>query len=60
MSPAAHALAEEQGLSLVCVSPRANPPVYRIMNYSRFKYENAKRNKARTAPRHHQGSAPPR
>ena len=42
-SEEALALAEEAGLDLVLVSPDANPPVCRIMNYSKFKYENEKK-----------------
>jgi len=38
-------LAEEAGLDLVEVSPKAMPPVCRIMDYGKFKYENAKKNK---------------
>ena len=38
-------LAEEAGLDLVEVSPKAMPPVCRIMHYGKFKYENAKKNK---------------
>jgi translation initiation factor IF-3 len=33
-------------LDLVVVSPRANPPVCKLMDYSRFKFENAKKAKA--------------
>jgi len=42
-SEEALALAEEAGLDLVLVSPDAKPPVCRIMNYSKFKYENEKK-----------------
>ena len=38
-------LAEEAGLDLVEVSPKAMPPVCKIMDYGKFKYENSKRNK---------------
>ena len=38
-------MAEEAGLDLVEVSPKAMPPVCRIMDYGKFKYENAKKNK---------------
>ena len=31
-------MAEDQGLDLVEVSPRAVPPVCRIMDFGRFKY----------------------
>ena len=36
-------LAEEKGLDLVEISPRAFPPVCRIMDYGKFKYEQAKK-----------------
>ncbi|MCK4691176.1 MAG: translation initiation factor IF-3 [Desulfuromonadales bacterium] len=36
-------LAEEQGLDLVEVSPQAEPPVCRIMDYGKYKYQQAKR-----------------
>jgi translation initiation factor IF-3 len=38
--------AEEQNLDLVEVSPKAVPPVCRIMDYGRFKYEQSKKTKA--------------
>ena len=37
------ALAREKGLDLVEVSPQASPPVCRIMDYGKFKYEASKR-----------------
>ena len=41
-------LARERNLDLVEISPMANPPVCKIMDYGRFKYESAKRdNEAR-------------
>ncbi len=36
-------LAEEQGLDLVEVAPGASPPVCRIMNYGKYKYQQNKR-----------------
>ena len=39
-------LAQEAGLDLVEISPNAEPPVCRIMEYSKFKYETQKREKA--------------
>ncbi|NNF08221.1 MAG: translation initiation factor IF-3 [Candidatus Eisenbacteria bacterium] len=36
-------LARERGLDLVEVSPNARPPVCRIMDYGKFKYEQSKR-----------------
>lgn len=41
----AQKLADESGLDLVKISPNAIPPVCRIMDYSKFKYEQAKRDK---------------
>jgi translation initiation factor IF-3 len=41
------AQAESQGLDLVEVAPNARPPVVRIMDYGKFKYEEAR--KARQA-----------
>ncbi len=41
--PKAVSLAELAGLDLVEVSPTAKPPVCRIMNYGKFKFEEAKR-----------------
>lgn len=44
--------AEEQQLDLVEVSPRAEPPVCRIMDYGKFLYEKAKKErKSRQASR---------
>jgi translation initiation factor IF-3 len=39
-------LAEEQNLELVEVSPRAVPPVCRIMDFGKFKYQESKKEKA--------------
>jgi translation initiation factor IF-3 len=36
-------LAEEQGLDLVEVAPGASPPVCRVMNYGKYKYQQNKR-----------------
>jgi len=36
-------IAEEQGLDLVAVSPNSSPPVCRIMNYGKYKYQQNKR-----------------
>ena len=36
-------LAEEAGLDLVEISPNAEPPVCKIMDFGKFKYENQKR-----------------
>ena len=37
--------AKDAGLDLIEVAPTANPPVCRIMDYGKFKYEQAKRDK---------------
>lgn len=36
-------IAEEQGLDLVEVAPNSQPPVCRIMNYGKYKYQQSKR-----------------
>ena len=38
-------MAEEESLDLVKISPNATPPVCKIMNYGKFKFEQAKREK---------------
>ena len=40
------ALAEEQEFDLVEISPKADPPVCKIMDYKKFLYEQKKRDKA--------------
>ncbi|MBW4971596.1 translation initiation factor IF-3 [Croceibacter atlanticus] len=39
-------IAEEQGLDLVEISPNAEPPVAKVMDYKKFLYEQKKREKA--------------
>ena len=39
------AVAEEKNLDLVLISPTAKPPVCKIMNYGKFKYETVKKEK---------------
>ena len=41
----ANELAEEQGLDLVKISPNAVPPVCKIMDYSKFCFDQKKREK---------------
>ncbi len=48
-------LAEEANLDLVEVAPQAQPPVCRLMDYGKFKYENAQ--KAREARRNRSNAA---
>ncbi|WP_281614299.1 translation initiation factor IF-3 [Flammeovirga sp. SubArs3] len=38
-------LADDQGLDLVEISPNAKPPVCKVIDYSKFKYEQKKREK---------------
>jgi len=38
-------MANEQGLDLVEISPNADPPVCKIIDYSKFKYEQKKKQK---------------
>ncbi|WNH10991.1 translation initiation factor IF-3 [Thalassobellus suaedae] len=39
-------IAEEQGFDLVEISPNADPPVCKVMDYKKFLYEQKKRDKA--------------
>ena len=41
----AQARADEAGLDLVKISPTAKPPVCKLMDYGKFKFEQAKREK---------------
>lgn len=45
-------MAKEAELDLVEVSPNAKPPVCRIMNYGKFRFEQVKRAKAAKAKQH--------
>ena len=38
-------MAEEAGLDLVEISPKAEPPVCKVIDYSKFKYEQKKKQK---------------
>ncbi len=42
---AAQKIANEEGLDLVKIAPQATPPVCRIMDYGKYRYEQAKREK---------------
>lgn len=42
-------MAEEQGLDLVEISPKADPPVCKVIDYKKFLYEQKKRDKAMKA-----------
>ena len=41
----AQRIAEEQGLDLVKISPQATPPVCKLMDYGKFRFEQGKREK---------------
>ncbi len=43
------AMAKEQGLDLVEISPKAIPPVCKVVDYKKFVYDNKKREKAQKA-----------
>jgi translation initiation factor IF-3 len=43
------AIAEEQGLDLVEISPNVNPPVCKVMNYQKYLYEQKKKDKEKKA-----------
>ncbi len=46
MAPAdALRIADEKGLDLVKISPQATPPVCKLMNYGKFRFEQGKREK---------------
>ena len=45
-------LAQQQGLDLVEISPKADPPVCKIIDYSKFKYEQKKKQKEIKAKAH--------
>lgn len=38
-------IAKERGLDLVKIAPKANPPVCKIIDYGKFRYEQTKRDK---------------
>jgi len=46
------AKANEAGLDLVEIAPKAAPPVVRIMDYGKFKYEQAKKQKEQKKKQH--------
>jgi translation initiation factor IF-3 len=48
----ARKMASEQSLDLVEISPKADPPVCKIIDYSKFKYEQKKKQKEIKAKAH--------
>ncbi len=45
-------MARERGLDLVCVAPQSIPPVCRILDYGKYKYEVSKREKENKKKQH--------
>ncbi|MCF7806672.1 MAG: translation initiation factor IF-3 [Simkaniaceae bacterium] len=45
-------LAEEEGLDLVEISPNANPPVCKIVDYGKFRYQQTKKEKESKKSQH--------
>ena len=48
----ARAIAEEKGLDLVEVAPNSRPPVCKIMDYGRYKYEQARKTREAKRKQH--------
>lgn len=46
----ANRIAQDEGYDLVCVAPKAKPPVCKLMDYSKYRYEQQR--KAREAKKH--------
>ena len=42
------AVAEEAGLDLIEISPQANPPVCKLMDYGKFRFEQKKRSQEKS------------
>lgn len=45
-------LAEQKNLDLVCISPKADPPVCKILDYGKYKYEQQKKEKEAKKKQH--------
>lgn len=45
-------LANDKGLDLVEIAPNSKPPVCKLINYSKYKYEQIKKNKASKKKQH--------
>ena len=48
----AQRIADEQGLDLVKISPQATPPVCKLMDYGKFRFEQGKREKEANKNQH--------
>ena len=46
------AAAQERGLDLVMIAPKAKPPVCKTMDYGKFRFEQAKREKEARRKQH--------
>ena len=51
-SAQAQHIADEQGLDLVKISPQATPPVCKLMDYGKFRFEQSKREKEARKTQH--------
>ena len=51
-SKAAYDIAVQSDLDLVCVAPNANPPVCKIMNYGKYRFEQQKKAKENKKKQH--------
>lgn len=51
-SKAAYDIAVQADLDLVCVAPNANPPVCKILNYGKFRFEQQKKAKENKKKQH--------
>ena len=45
-------LAEEKNLDLVCIAPKAEPPVCKILDYGKYKYDQQKKEKEAKKKQH--------
>jgi len=45
-------IAEEKNLDLVCIAPKAEPPVCKILDYGKFKYDQQKKEKEAKKKQH--------
>lgn len=45
-------LAEQKNLDLVCIAPKAEPPVCKILDYGKFKYDQQKKEKEAKKKQH--------
>ena len=48
----ARKIADDEGVDLVMIAPNANPPVCRIVDYGKFRYEQARREKEARKKQH--------